>query len=196
MKAINFAACIGLIFAIITDLVGFNNDINEIQSNVLRLHVKANSNDENCQQLKLLVRDEVLKIGIFETALNMQNAQDLAYAHKNSIKNAAANIIAHNGEEHAVYVTIAPTYFPAVEYENITLPGGNYTAVIITIGEGAGDNWWCVMFPSKCVGSATEVGFEDVLTDRQVDIIENPNRYEFRLRSLDALRGIRRRLSR
>ena len=196
MKTINFAACLGLIFAIVIGLIGFEKDISEIENNILRLHIRANSNEESCQELKLLVRDEILKIGIFGSATSLENAQELAYSHKTSIEDMARSTIAENGHNYKVSVKIATAHFPTVEYENITLPKGNYLAVIVTIGEGAGDNWWCVMFPSKCVGSAAEVGLEDVLNERQVDIIENPNRYEFRLRSVEIFRGLRTRLSR
>ena len=117
---------------------------------ILRFHVIANSNSPEDQALKLKVRDHVLDV--FKT-LEFDNAKDaerVAIAHSSLLREAALDVVDFYGKNYNVTVTCGIFPFPQKSYGNITLPKGNYNAVRVVIGEGKGENWWCVMYPPLC----------------------------------------------
>ena len=119
---------------------------------IVRLHVIANSNSEADQRLKLKVRDAVLEAAGDEIS-EAKTEEGLNRAVKNRlslIETAAAKVIADEGGKYGVTAEFGVFEFPARTYGNITYPAGEYNAVRIVIGEGAGNNWWCVLFPPLC----------------------------------------------
>ena len=196
MKLINVAMAVGLILTITMSLAGFGRESSTIRENILRLHVLANSNSEEDQALKLRVRDSLLQTGMFNYAMTRDEAYDLAVDSKDIIKNIAAEEIEEGGHEYDVQVSVIEAFFPTVEYDMLTLPAGRYKTVRVEIGAAYGDNWWCVMFPSMCLPAAAERGFSDVLNERQMDIVNNAHRYEFRFRSVEIFESLRERFRR
>ena len=144
---------------------------------VLRLHVVANSDSEQDQALKLLVRDAVLTRagGLLDGASDRRSAEQALAPHLDELARAAAETLAAEGCGDAVTVTLADQWFPTKEYDGFSLPAGQYRALRVTIGEGRGRNWWCVVFPPLCLGSVTEESVETVageaLSDGQVALI-------------------------
>ena len=144
---------------------------------VLRLHVVANSDSEQDQALKLLVRDAVLTRagGLLDGASDRRSAEQALAPHLDELARAAAETLAAEGCGDAVTVTLADQWFPTKEYDGFSLPAGQYRALRVTIGEGQGRNWWCVVFPPLCLGSVTEESVETVageaLSDGQVALI-------------------------
>lgn len=123
---------------------------------MVRLHVVANSDSEADQAAKLLVRDAVLTEATpwLEGAATREEAVEILGAHLPELAQAGA---AAAGEGVAVTATLEEdAWFPTKEYEDFALPAGKYTALRITVGEGAGHNWWCVVFPPLCLGSVSE----------------------------------------
>lgn len=117
---------------------------------ILRLHVIANSNSPQDQALKLKVRDRVLEV--FKT-LDFENADDaekVAVRHSSLLREAALDVIDEEGFQYNVTVTCGVFPFPQKSYGMVTLPQGKYNAVRVVIGEGKGENWWCVMYPPLC----------------------------------------------
>ena len=85
-------------------------------------------------------------------------------------------------------------YFKTRVYDNaITLPAGNYMAVKVVIGEGVGQNWWCVMFPPMCLPSATECEISDVLTDEETEIVTDSEKYKIRFKIVEFLEDLMKR---
>ena len=144
---------------------------------VLRLHVVANSDSWRDQELKLLVRDAILvQAGEFLDGVSDRESAEQALApHLGELARSAEEVLAAEGCGDAVTVTLADQWFPTKEYDSFSLPAGRYRALRVTIGEGEGRNWWCVVFPPLCLGSVTEESVETVageaLSDGQVALI-------------------------
>ena len=150
LRKITVSLAFGLVFAILLSFTTFANQCDNIRQKVFRLHIIANS-DESCdQQLKLKVRDRILKEtdGKFERASDKEDA-------------------------------IVNMYFPTKTYDEYTLPAGKYDALRITIGKAEGQNWWCVMFPQLCIPAVDgQDDIHDVFSDNEVDIVEHGEEYE------------------
>jgi len=123
-----------------------------IADSVVRLHIVANSDSGLDQELKLKVRDRILNdtSHIFEKANSPYDAFNLADKNREYIKEVAKDELRKYGSLYDVSVKTGMFPFPTKVYGNIALPSGKYNAVRIEIGEGAGENWWCVMYPPLC----------------------------------------------
>ena len=144
---------------------------------VLRLHVIANSDSDSDQARKLLVRDAVLAEAaqILDGVSDRREAEAALAPHLDELAQAGADALARTGTPGSVTVTLADQWFPTKEYDGFSLPAGQYRALKVTIGEGKGQNWWCVVFPPLCLGSVSERSVESaaegVLSDDQVALI-------------------------
>ena len=125
---------------------------NNIADSVFRLHVIANSNSKEDQELKLKVRDELLSYMniISKDSTSKKEAMQIANEHKEEFTQIAEKVIKENGYNYTVNVQIGKADFPTKYYGDITLPAGTYDALKVQIGEAKGQNWWCVMFPPLC----------------------------------------------
>lgn len=124
----------------------------DIANSVFRLHVIANSDEKEDQELKLKVRDNVLSYmnKICENVTTKEDAILIATEHIDEFKQIALNTIYENGYDYSVNIKIGNFSFPTKTYGDISLPAGLYDALRIEIGEANGQNWWCVMFPPLC----------------------------------------------
>ena len=144
---------------------------------VLRLHVVANSDSDRDQALKLLVRDAVLaRAGeLLDGVSDRESAERVLAPRLDELIRSAEEVLAAEGCGDAVTAVLADQWFPTKKYDGFSLPAGQYRALRVTIGEGEGRNWWCVVFPPLCLGSVTEESVETVageaLTDGQVALI-------------------------
>ena len=135
----------------------------DLSSNLLRLHVVANSNSVEDQNLKLKVRDSIINY-INSISINSSSKKDMIQKlsnHKNDIVRIANEIIAENGYNYNVGVEIINSNFPTKNYGSIYLPNGNYDALNINIGSAQGQNWWCVLFPPLCFVDTSSPTFSD-----------------------------------
>lgn len=142
-----------------------------LTDNVIRLHVIGASNSEEDQAVKLRVRDAVLA----EAQPWLEQAKDPQEAAETL--NRLLPVLAQVGAETAGVPTTASlekdVWFPTREYTDFSLPAGRYTALRITVGEGKGRNWWCVVFPPLCTGSVTEAAerYPGNISEQQVSLI-------------------------
>lgn len=125
---------------------------NNLSEAVFRLHVLANSDSKEDQELKLKVRDSLLNYmnDICSNCSTKAEAISLANQHKDNFQQIAEQTIKENGYNYSVKININNFYFPTKNYGDISLPAGFYDALRVEIGEAKGKNWWCVMFPSLC----------------------------------------------
>jgi len=151
--------------------------------------VLANSDSDADQALKLKVRDSITAkaAGLFDVAGDEQDAIETARAHLPELQQAAEQRILSEGYNYPVEVEIVHMYFTTRTYDAGTLPAGMYDAVRVTIGEGKGHNWWCVVFPPICVATATDGAkkLDDVLNTKGQDIVEQPQKYEVRFKAVE-----------
>lgn len=183
LKAIDISVFLTLIICIIAT-ISFENDCKGIREEVLRLHVIANSDEEYDQELKLKVRDAVLRSGeeVFSGSEDVISAESEIADKKDIILSSATETVRSLGYDYDVKIELARSYFPTRTYDNLTLPAGYYKAVRIIIGEGKGKNWWCIMFPPLCLPSATKKDelISDFLTKEEMDIVTSDPDYEVR----------------
>ena len=183
LKAIDISVFVTLIICIIAT-ISIENDCKGIREDVLRLHVIANSDKEYDQELKLKVRDAVLKSGktIFSGSEDIISAENRIAVSKNILLNSARETIQSLGYNYDVKIELARSYFPTRTYDDITLPAGYYKAVRIIIGEGKGKNWWCIMFPPLCLPAATNKKdiIDGFLTEKEMKIVISSPEYEVR----------------
>lgn len=188
MKKIIFAVVAGLFVTSILSVSGFINTSSNIRDDVLRLHVLANSDTVEDQNLKLKVRDAVLEEGkdIFDGEINVENAEEKISIEKSRLIDAAENVVRQNGFDYDVDVFVTDEFFDTRSYGNITLPAGNYTAVKVTIGESAGHNWWCVMFPPMCLPAAEDKTEIDMyLNEDEIKVVKCNPEYDVRFKIVE-----------
>lgn len=149
----------------------------DVSDGVLRLHVLANSDRAEDQALKLKVRDAVLQEAkaILPKSNSVVQAEEVLGKNLERLAVAGAAVVAREGYDYPVSAELKDTWFPTKEYENFSLPAGEYRALRIVIGDGKGQNWWCVVFPPLCLGSVTETAEETALnagmTEQQVALL-------------------------
>ncbi len=152
----------------------------DIADSVFRLHVIANSDSDEDQNLKYIVRDRVIEYmsSISQNASSKEDVIEIAKANLDKIQAIASQTIRENGYTYSVNVEVGNFSFPSKRYGDITLPPGYYDALRIKIGKAEGQNWWCVMFPPLCFVDVTS----GVVPDESKEIMkENLSKEEFDL---------------
>ena len=134
-----------------------------LSEKVVRLHVLANSDTEADQALKLEVRDAILSYAepLLDRVSDQKEAEAVLRGQLLELEETAAEVIHSAGYSYPVTVELDKTDFPTREYPSFSLPAGEYLALRVLIGEAAGQNWWCVVFPPLC--SAVAADFSDTI---------------------------------
>lgn len=187
-----------LLICFVLNISSFSEECRNIRSKMLRMHVIANSDSDIDQELKLKVRDAVLKEGkeIFDGSVTADDAKSKILPETERLRKAALSVIENEGFSYDVKITVGNEYFNTRTYDNsITLPAGYYTAVKVIIGEGKGHNWWCVMFPPMCLPAASkECEISDVLQKDEVQIVEGGSKYKFKFKIVEIYEKISEKL--
>ena len=126
----------------------------QIYESTVRLHVLANSDSEEDQALKLKVRDALLETIIDFGSKNKDEAVENINENKEELTSIARTVIKNNGFDYDVKIEIGKELYPTKHYEDFALPAGEYTSVRVILGQGEGQNWWCVLYPPLCTNSA------------------------------------------
>ena len=186
---IEISLLVALIICGVLNINAFSQQCESIREKMLRMHVIANSDSEEDQQLKLKVRDAVLLAGekVFDGSITATEAEEKITPYIDYLENIALETIKNEGFDYNVKITVEKEYFNTRTYENsVTLPAGYYTAVKVIIGEGKGQNWWCVMFPPMCLPTAVaECEISDVLTDDETEIVTETEKYKFKFKIIE-----------
>lgn len=193
--AVTLAAC-ALVCSLFLNFLPVNGE-EAIYSDTVRLHIRAASDSDEDQALKLLVRDRVL--ALLEKRLDGVSDSEAAAAmiedSLDALESEAEKTLSENGSECKARVFLTLEEFPEREYDGFTLPAGTYRSLRIDIGKADGHNWWCVIFPSVCTVDAVraeekyaEAGF----TPEQYRLIDNKSggKYKVRFKILELLAGI------
>ena len=137
-------------------------DRQRLNEELIRLHVVANSDRVEDQELKLLVRDAIITSLRQALADVRDTEQAKEYLQENlpKLQELANKTLDAAGSAQQAVVTLCREGFPTRQYNTFSLPAGIYEALRVTIGDGAGKNWWCVVFPSRCVPQTSQ-GFSD-----------------------------------
>ena len=149
--------CCAVLFAVIVLSVLPVNGEEKIYSDLVRLHVIANSDSDEDQALKLRVRDAVLSEACaLDMGADKESAQAALSANRERLCAAARRTVEAEGYTYDVSVELGSEKYPERTYEDFVLPAGTYTSLRVIIGEGDGHNWWCVLYPPLCTSTAEE----------------------------------------
>lgn len=152
LKKWELALILGALF---TTMGGYLEESQEnLAEGMIRLHVVANSNSTYDQNLKYVVRDAILAEAekFYRQGIDPSQAETLFLENIDRLQIAGQSV----AQGFAVTAEVLDMWFPTKEYEHFSLPAGDYKALKITIGEGVGENWWCVAYPPLCLGAASE----------------------------------------
>lgn len=158
ISALNAAMVIGAaVSVLLSGFGGFADECEEIPERVLRLHIIAESDSEYDQSFKYELRDYLLSefSSRLSDCANADEAREKAAALLPEITAKANAFATERGYPRAVTAEVVKSHFTTRVYENVTLPAGDYYALRVVIGDGAGRNWWCVMFPPLCLPACT-----------------------------------------
>ncbi|ACA45423.1 stage II sporulation protein R [Clostridium botulinum] len=176
----------------------------DISNKIIRFHVLANSDSIEDQSLKLKVKDEIIKYMMpkLDKSSSIDESRKILKENDKEIKKIAENIINKNGYKYSVNTYLGQDLFPIKTYGNITLPQGKYEAYKIVIGNGQGQNWWCVMFPPLCFVDVTkgevstkktEQKMKKVLKEEELKCINNSkNSYEIKFKVVEKINKLKR----
>ena len=161
---------------------------NNIANGVFRLHVIANSDSPEDQNLKYIVRDELIKYmnTLAKDCTSKQEVIEIAQNNISNFENIAKKTIQDNGFNYNVTVEIGNFDFPTKTYGDITLPAGTYDSLKIKIGKSEGQNWWCLMFPPLCfvdvttgiVPEESKKEMKEAMPEEEYSLISNTNNSE------------------
>ncbi len=187
-KTVSMLVALGLGFLCCMILLCFSagREARALSREVLRFHIVADSDSAEDQQLKLKVRDGIAELTdkLFKDAKSKQEAIEIANENKEQLRACAEQILQQEGCKDSVHIEIKNLYFPTKSYENVTFPAGNYDAIEITLGEGKGKNFWCVMFPALCVGAVSqdnEALLSQVLEQSELEMVTHPYTLKFKM---------------
>lgn len=164
----------------------------DLSNNLFRLHVIANSDLDEDQNLKYIVRDSLLNYmnDICKDCKTKQEAMEIAKNNLNNFEEIALKTIKENGYNYNVSVKIGNFEFPTKTYGDISLPAGFYDALRVEIGEAKGQNWWCVMFPPLCfvdistgvVPNESKELMEENLTEEEFALVSDNSNEEIKFK--------------
>ncbi|MCH5196082.1 MAG: stage II sporulation protein R [Oscillospiraceae bacterium] len=161
MKSIVIAVLLslGAVFCSVAGFfITFSENCENVQGEVLRLHIPANSDSAEDQEIKLKLRDYLLS----EFGEELGECEDLSEAEQKAekllpeIERKSGEFLSANGFSYGAKAELVSMYFTTREYDRLILPAGEYKALRVTLGSGEGKNWWCVIFPQLCVPAVTE----------------------------------------
>ena len=202
MKKISFIICLSILT--ICTIAGLRIRRQQalsqqhIASQIIRLHVIANSDETADQTLKKEEKDQVVTYlrSKMNQAASIQAARQVICQEMDALKQIAEKKIRQEGYDYPVTVSLGTTYFPVKEYGDMAFPAGDYEALRVQIGESKGRNWWCVMYPSLClvdgvyqtVPENSKDKLKQVLsTSEYQSLVDGGEDVQFRLRFLDWL---------
>jgi len=196
LKAWEIALLIGLAVFLLSGALSLQTQ-EVLSDKVVRLHVLANSDSTEDQDLKLQVRDTVLERAteLLEQSADRKEAEGLLRGNLLELERLAEEEIHSNGYDYSVTAELSNTNFPTRKYDGFTMPAGEYLALRIVIGEGKGQNWWCVVFPPLCTAVTTDVSMTALaagLSEEEVNLITGEQGYILKLKVVEfweALQG-------
>lgn len=180
------------VFTLVTPTVAMSEDISK---KVFRLHILANSDSEDDQNLKLKVRDKILEVSedIYNDCKSVDDAVGAAKNNIDKLESTAQKVVIDNGYAYPVKVYTDKEYFDTREYKNFTLPAGEYDSLKIEIGKAEGHNWWCVMFPSVCISGCVD-DFDESLSNDEIKMITD-GKYKYKFKVVEVYEKIKSKIT-
>lgn len=192
-RLLSRALVCGFVLAALCSFFPFAAACGQLPRDVVRLHVVANSNGAEDQAVKLLVRDAVLEEAArwYQGAGSMEEASSQLCTHLQSIAGAARQVLGEQGVGYSATAQMTEMYFPTRDYGDFRLPAGRYRTLRVTLGEGAGKNWWCVVFPSLCLPAATQEEALLTLPEGERQVVEGGQDVQVKLKAVELWESLR-----
>lgn len=173
------------LFMILTLTLSFFQPIiatsEDISNKVLRLHILANSDSTEDQNLKLSLKNYFLEnTSDLFSGKTLEENIEIAKKNTLTLEELCNQFITESGYDYETKVIVDKEYFDTRVYDDFTLPAGVYNSIKIVIGEGRGHNWWCIVFPSVCLYSCTE-SMSDYLTEEEMELISDGYTPKFKI---------------
>lgn len=197
-KLLGRALACGFLLAAVGSWFPFAASCAELPQNVVRLHVVGASDSAEDQAVKLKVRDAVLAEAAkwYEKTDSMEEASAALCVHLEAIQKAGERALLENGSRDGLSVRMGEFYFPTRDYGDFSLPAGKYRTLRVTVGEGRGKNWWCVVFPSLCLPAAEDREALALLPGDQREIVEHPQKYRVKWKAVELYEELKKWLER
>ncbi len=182
MKFIKIYLPIFMAFTLIFSALSATIKTSESISNkVLRLHILANSDSSEDQNVKLMLKNYLLdETSELFNGNNLEENINIAIDNTEFIRQICDEFLEKLGIDYNTTVSVANEYFETRVYDDFTLPAGNYEALKIQLGEGEGHNWWCIIFPSVCL-SACSTSLDDYLSDEEMELVTSEYTPKFKI---------------
>ncbi len=184
MKKWELAILTGLILSIfVIQFTSFANSCKQVTQSTLRMHILANSDSEQDQQLKIAVRDALIEkySQSFAKATTLEESKDIARGLLYSMEYTAQSVVNEFGFDYDVEVELENIYFDTKIYDGFTMPHGTYDALRVEIGSASGQNWFCVMYPKLCIPAASSEKGVQIYSQNEVDAITTQYEVKFAL---------------
>lgn len=166
-----------------------------VRSEVVRLHILANSDSDEDQAVKLLVRDALLRESeaLAGEYTSVEEAEEYFRENKEELTEIANKVLKENGFDYTATVTLTEEYYETRQYGELTFPAGIYTSLRVILGKGEGHNWWCVMFPNLCISVAGDIKTRkkgtDNMSQNSKKVVEE--KYEVKFKVVEIYEGLR-----
>lgn len=159
--------CIGISLIAIILLGAFALKDGKENEEYLRIHIRADSNDSVDQRVKYLIKDEVVLYltPLIEKIDSKENAERILTESLTDIEKVCDRVLCEKGFTYKSKASLRVEEFPTRTYEDLTLPQGFYKALIIELGSGKGDNWWCVVYPPLCFSSTAKIKYKSLIME-------------------------------
>ncbi len=182
-----------LVLCAVLSVCGFAGHCRTVRDSVVRLHILAHSDSEADQALKLQVRDAVTAAGagLLDGVTTREEAEQRLQAALPSLIETARQQVLASGYDYPVTAELTTMGFTTRVYDGATFPAGQYHTVRFRIGDGAGRNWWCVMYPPLCVSAATEKSsLADVMPQEACAIVTDSKRFAVRFKIVEWIEAL------
>ena len=183
----------GFVLAALCSFFPFAAACGQLPRDVGRPPGGGNSNGAEAQAVKLLVRDAVLEEAArwYQGAGSMEEASSQLCTHLQSIAGAARQVLGEQGVGYSATAQMTEMYFPTRDYGDFRLPAGRYRTLRVTLGEGAGKNWWCVVFPSLCLPAPTQEEALLTLPEGERQVVEGGQEVQVKLKAVELWESLR-----
>ena len=192
LKAVIILSILLFLYTTICAISYAENVSTDIAESVFRLHILANSDSKEDQELKIKVRNSLLDYmnSLCSNCKSKEEAITLVEQNKENFREIALNTVKENGYNYDVKINIGNFQFPTKNYGDISLPAGFYDALRVEIGEAKGQNWWCVMFPPLCfvdissgiVPDESKKLMEDNLSEEEFALVSDSSNTEIQFK--------------
>lgn len=192
-NALNIALVCALVSSVMLSMVGFKASCQEMCSNIIRIRIIANSNTTEDQELKLKIRDNVLNTSkeLFINTKTYEDAVVTTTLNSDVLLKAAQDAVLSNGYNYNVSLEFREEFFETRQYDTFTLPAGNYKTAVFTVGEGKGQNWWCVIFPQVCVGACSG-SLNDSVSNSAAGYAYNAENYVIKFKTVEIFEKVKK----